>query len=101
MLETTTIPALVSHAASAKPCVPHNDAQRRQGESNSDHQHEITLTSFNHWDHNLTTALGNPLNKYLSQHMLNNDSTIIEFDISGHTQLLRLLGYYSAHPERG
>ena len=78
-----------------------NDAQRGQGELNSDYQHERTLTSSNHSDHNLTTALGNPLNKYLSQHVLNNDSTIIELYISGHTRLLRILGYYSAHPEKG
>ena len=45
MIGKTTIPALVSHVASVKPCVPHNDAQRGHRESNLDHQHEITFTS--------------------------------------------------------
>ena len=46
MIGNKTIPALVSHAASAKPCIPHNDAQRGHGDSNPDHEYVKTFTYF-------------------------------------------------------
>ena len=41
MIGYCTFLALISYAASAKPYIPHYDAQRGHHDSNLDHQYEI------------------------------------------------------------